>query len=156
MLSKLSISFIGILLFVIAITSSSSFSLAAVSTSYDPQLAWTALWYAKVSSCTDASAVSSWTCGPSCAHYPNFQLEGVYTNKSMDDLAFTGYDPDRNIIVASFQGSEDATEWITDADFKQVPAQQIFPSAPADARSTKALCMSGNHIPLEYSVESLL
>lgn len=130
MLSKLAVSFVAVICFFLAAAAAALSSAA----SYDPNLAWRALWYAKVSSCTNAAAVASWSCGQSCQYFPNFQLEGVFTNSTYDDLAFVGYDPEKNWIVLSLQGSEDIAEWITDADFKQAAAQTLFASAPSDAK----------------------
>jgi hypothetical protein len=135
MFSKLAFGFALLVVVVIIVvvassSSSSSSSLLVAAVSYDPLIAWPALWYSKVSACTDADSMKSWTCGPSCAFNPRFQVQGVHVNSTMGDLAFTGWDAEMmKAIVLSFQGTKDEAEALVDLDFTQIQ----YPFGPAGA-----------------------
>lgn len=90
--------------------------IATAQASYDPNAAWSALHFCKTAYC-DASAISSWSCGPACGFHPNFKVQGVYHNTTIDSQGYTGYDPSSNSIVVAFRGSSNIPNWLNDLDF---------------------------------------
>ncbi|EAN82380.1 lipase, putative [Trypanosoma cruzi] len=84
---------------------------------YSVQLATTALYYAKAAYCK-AEAISGWTCA-SCARNPGLQRVRVFTNAEHSTQAFVGVN--ESMIVVSFRGTRDVTNWLHNLDFIFAP-----------------------------------
>lgn len=89
---------------------------AASAQSYDPSLAMSSLYFAKIGYCP-ASEIGAWDCGESCQYHSGFQVKGVYTNSSIESQGYSGYDPASGRIILAFRGSSNIPNWISDLNF---------------------------------------
>jgi len=88
----------------------------AIATSYDPTVAMSSLYFAKIGYCP-AAEIGAWNCGESCQYHSGFQVKGVYTNSSIESQGYSGYDPNTNTIILAFRGSSNIPNWLSDLNF---------------------------------------
>lgn len=64
----------------------------------------------------DISELETWSCIP-CQTLPNFHLTRYVQDTTTWTDGFIGYETESKLIVLSFRGTSNFTEWITDLRF---------------------------------------
>ena len=112
-----------------------AFTLLGLSTqqveTYDEKLGLTSLHYSAAAYCLNET-LATWDCGEACTLYKNNTKPILIQNHAQHTLAFATYDPDQDMIVIAFRGSNgmDYKNWYTNFHGAPISFNELeFPGA---------------------------
>lgn len=117
-----------LLFVVVAAVLASTPSLALESDPFALDLAFTALRFSAAAYCSNSS-IQDWNCVP-CQdpRVSDFQTSAIVYCTSTETRGFIGYLQSKNMVVVSFEGTENIENWITDLEAAKV--NFTYPGAP--------------------------